>query len=480
MEEAVQAPPKAPHAETMTIADRVRTARIAANKTQQQLAGDTYSKSYISAVERGKMTPSVQALGVLAQRLGLPVSYFLGESEVDLSALADASVSLRSGPERDRLLKDDQMALLLGEAELLLRQHQPEAALERLQPGETKDEPPTDLGPTQRPRWYWLVGWALGMKHLPQEAIPLLERGLSLAETMRAQAPLGHKGQLAEMSERLRCWLGTCYYALNQGELAVEYHRRCLSAITDGIVGDPELKLRIYVALGNDYLLLGRSQEAIGYYEYARAHLADVENPLAGPQIYWGLTVAYKEAGDLLRARTNVQKALTAQELQENQVLGAQLRGIFGQILIHLGKYEEAEENLKQSLGAAQRTGDAYTRGSALANYADLHIARQEYDKAVQSAKEGLKVVAETKDERTAGELHLTLAAAYEAKKDGKAAEQAFKQAISTLERTDDRDALGKAHERYGKFLADQGRFQEAYDHMHLARSVTTTRRTQG
>src|ERR1051326_8984869 len=71
--------------DTMTIAERVRSARIAANKTQQQLAGDTYSKSYISAVERGKMTPSVQALGVLAERLGLPMSYFLGESDVDLS-----------------------------------------------------------------------------------------------------------------------------------------------------------------------------------------------------------------------------------------------------------------------------------------------------------------------------------------------------------------------------------------------------------
>src|ERR1051326_1409483 len=71
--------------DTMTIAERMRSARIAANKTQQQLAGDTYSKSYISAVERGKMTPSVQALGVLAERLGLPMSYFLGESDVDLS-----------------------------------------------------------------------------------------------------------------------------------------------------------------------------------------------------------------------------------------------------------------------------------------------------------------------------------------------------------------------------------------------------------
>src|SRR5215475_14462864 len=77
--------------EPMTLGNRVRTARIAANKTQQQLAGDTYSKSYISAVEHGKMTPSVQALSVLAERLGLPVAYFLGEGDADLSALAGRS-----------------------------------------------------------------------------------------------------------------------------------------------------------------------------------------------------------------------------------------------------------------------------------------------------------------------------------------------------------------------------------------------------
>jgi transcriptional regulator with XRE-family HTH domain len=121
-------PARIPRSETATIAERVRTARIAANKTQQQLAGDTYSKSYISAVERGKMTPSVQALGVLAERLGLPVSFFLGESEVDLNVLAENSASLRSAPERERMLNVEGVALRLAEAELHLRRGEPEAA----------------------------------------------------------------------------------------------------------------------------------------------------------------------------------------------------------------------------------------------------------------------------------------------------------------------------------------------------------------
>lgn len=64
------------------VGERVRTARIAAHLTQQELAGTTYSKSYISAVERGKMTPSLQALTNLAERLNVTLAYLLGEEIV--------------------------------------------------------------------------------------------------------------------------------------------------------------------------------------------------------------------------------------------------------------------------------------------------------------------------------------------------------------------------------------------------------------
>jgi tetratricopeptide (TPR) repeat protein/DNA-binding XRE family transcriptional regulator len=465
-------PARIPHSETATIAERVRTARIAANKTQQQLAGDTYSKSYISAVERGKMTPSVQALGILAGRLGLPVSFFLGESDADLSVLAESSASMRSAPERERMVREDAVALMLGEAELYLRQRQPGEALARL----GGEEPSEDLGAMQRPRWYWLKGWALIQKGLPTEAIPALEKGLSVAEALRAQSPQSQKGQLSEMAERIRLFLGSAYYELRQLELAVEYHRRCLHAITDGVVTDPELKLRIYVALGHDYLLLGRYQDAVGFYDYARKQVSDVDNPFSQPMIYWGLTLAHKEAGDLIRARMSVQKALMAQEIQENVALSAQLRSLFGQILVHFGKFNEAEEHLRQSLEVAERTGDTATRGLTLANYADLYIAEDKADQALKSVQDGLAVVAQTGDKRTEGQLYLTAAAAHEAQKQPQAAEDAFKKAISIFQQTEDADLIGRAHERYGKFLAEQGRFQEAYEQMHQARSSNLRR----
>jgi len=457
------------HAHTMTIADRVRSARMAANKTQQQLAGETYSKSYISAVERGKMTPSVQALAILAERLGLPVSFFLGESEIDLSTLAENTASLRSTPERERQVREDSLNLLLGEAEGLIRRRDPDAALGKLGGAETLD----DLSVLQKPRWYALSGWALLLKTRYHEAIAALEKGLNLAEQLRGQAPLAQKAALAELAERLRCFLGNGYYEMGQPEMALEYHRRCLLAASEGGISDPELKLRIYLALGHDYLLLGRYQEAIGFYKQASNQATEVETLLAEGSLYWSLGLAYKDSGDLFRAKTNMQKALVAFELQENMRLAAQLRSLFGQVLVHLGQYEEAEVNLRQSLGAAERTGDTSTHGAALGNFATMHNAKGEYAQAIETAQQGLAVVKASQDRRTEGQLHLTLSTAYEAGQDYQAAEQAIQQAMALFEQTGDKDWMGRAHEKYGKFLADRGRFEEAYDHMRLARAIT-------
>src|SRR5690348_11378931 len=90
------------------IGDRVRTARMAANLTQQELAGTTYSKSYISAIERGKMTPSLPALSILAERLGASLGYLLGEEA--------------RKPDTSATVEDDDQVARLREAERVLQE----------------------------------------------------------------------------------------------------------------------------------------------------------------------------------------------------------------------------------------------------------------------------------------------------------------------------------------------------------------------
>ena len=44
------------------IGTRIRRARLAAGLTQQQLAGERYTKAYISALETGNAAPSMRSL----------------------------------------------------------------------------------------------------------------------------------------------------------------------------------------------------------------------------------------------------------------------------------------------------------------------------------------------------------------------------------------------------------------------------------
>src|SRR5207302_8409001 len=57
-----------------SVGAKIRAMRQAKKYTQSQLALPEFSVSYISAIERGQIHPSLRALEILAQRLGLPSS----------------------------------------------------------------------------------------------------------------------------------------------------------------------------------------------------------------------------------------------------------------------------------------------------------------------------------------------------------------------------------------------------------------------
>src|SRR5690349_8606797 len=56
---------------------RIREARTEKGMSQKDLVGERFSKSYISSIERGKITPSLKALEYIAKRLGVSVAYLL-------------------------------------------------------------------------------------------------------------------------------------------------------------------------------------------------------------------------------------------------------------------------------------------------------------------------------------------------------------------------------------------------------------------
>jgi tetratricopeptide (TPR) repeat protein len=442
------------------IAQRLRAARIASRMTQQELAEGLYSTSYLSAIERGKITPSLQALGKLAERLGLPISFFLGENEVDPEALEESSAMTGSDFDPAEDASEVDALLRLGKAEAFIRQDQASQALEALGGIE---QPLDGLSLMKRPIWYWLAGWASGLLGDHANAIRLLERGMNLAESMRLRAPDAQKPSLAELVERLRCYLGVAYCANDQTDLALHHHLLGLKAIDKNIITDAELKVIIYKGLGREHLVQGHYREAITYYQLALKQAKDQADSRQQGAAAWGLGLCYQQTGDLAHARESYQEALEALELYGNKHMLAQIRSLLGQVYINQGDHATGEHYLRQSLEDARQAGDPQNTGIALGNLAALHLARGELEQALQTAQEGLSLSEQARDQRNVGHLHLTLSAIYTAIHDSQATEHALKEAIRIAEEISDRDLLIQAHQHYGDFLAAEGRFQEAY-----------------
>ena len=77
--------PRAPR-----LGERLRQLRVAAGLTQTELAGDRFSKEYISQIERGKTRPTAETIEWLARRLGVDAGFLASGVSTDERAKAEA------------------------------------------------------------------------------------------------------------------------------------------------------------------------------------------------------------------------------------------------------------------------------------------------------------------------------------------------------------------------------------------------------
>ena len=454
------------------IAERLRAARVAAKKTQQELAGDDFSKSYISAIERGKMTPSIQALGLLSERLGVPIAYFLGESDVELSTLAQGLLQ-GSNLQLQKQIREETVLLTLLEAEGWLRQHHPDKAILPLQ---NSDGPPPDLPELERPRWYWLIGWTLLQLDRLQEATHIFNDGLVQIQLLLLKTPIADQPVLQELAVRINWALGICYSLSGQPNRALDYHLLGLAAIKEHVVTDPEVQMLIYEALGRDYLALRQPDEAKQVYEEASQILQPSEELQPPARHSWELALACKGRDQVRLGQRHMQKALALFSLLENPIQSAEVQILLGRALLEARQYQKAEYTFRQALASAEQSGDIQTCAAALSGLSRLHLATGNPSQAMRMAQEGVHLAEQRGNQAMKAQLFLLLAAAYEAQKQIEQAEQAFQEALSVLKQTTDVALLAQAHECYGIFLERQQRFQEAFVQMQTATRLATHR----
>ena len=283
------------------VGTNIREVRTKLGLTQAQLAAPEFSISYISAIERGKIRPSLKALSILAKRLDVPLTFLLEGSPAGAAEARAVGYSpADSGP-------DLRIDVDLLQSAVLVQQQKYEEAAELLAPIQ-----PERITTDQVYRLFVLRGQIhLGL-HEYQEAVVDLRAAVTQAEGLND----------IESIERARNLLGKAYFSLYNYTLAMENHVRCNAAIEQGHIKDPIFALEVYSNLANDYFRHGDQEKAITFYHKALATLEDMNRDSRSfGEKFMEIGQTYKSAGKLVMARDYITRSLALYEMRDEQRL---------------------------------------------------------------------------------------------------------------------------------------------------------------
>ncbi len=426
--------------ESLPLGERIRAARLERKLTQDELARDTFSKSYVSAVELGKIHPSIKALRILARRLQLPASYFLETLEPDVET--------------------QQAQLALSRIRLLVMQGgQEEAALAILDNLDRER-----LSEQESAEAVFLEGRVLSGLERTGEALNKLQQALREWEELEE----------ATWVERARVLIGEIYYRQHKYILAQSNHKASLEAIREGKIRDPNLKLAIYASLAQVYTALDMHDAARGLFPEANQVADSLTTPEKLVKTFWEIADQYEAENNHLAARQSIIQASAALENAETTRLVTNLHLVFGTTYLSGHNWAEAEKCFQAALSSASPKLPGAIQIAACNSLAKLFLRQDRLDEALAAANSAyntLQVETGTvslsnsystdstygSPEMAAGEVLLTLARIYEKKKELKQADKYFEQGIEQFQKARQPETLSSAYFSYGEVLLERG-----------------------
>ncbi len=432
---------------TPGIGDRIRDARIKEGLTQGELAGNDYSVSYISAVERNKIRPSLRALSWLASKLNINLSDLLA---VDVSLSSDA---LTGGQDAD-----DEVQAAIAAAQIAIAERKFAEARDQL----VKARNAIKL-PSQRIQVNLLLGEAYVALDQANEAKDVLEQNLILT---RDVDPVTQ-----EISRNL---LGVAYGKLRLQMMALECHRQCLIAIDSRLVRDPSFELSVLNNLGNDFLQLGQHDEAVKIFERASVLGQKMLTPQALAELYWEVSDDYRREGAHAQAQRFADMAAEHLRTAQNRQIFAHIQSSLGMAYAEKNDNTRAESTLQNARDLAERSGDADSASMALASLSRVQLARKETAKALESAKAALASVQKSHNKEAQGRAYLAMGEALSASGQGAEADKNFTKGLKLLEEAGSQGELARAYEHYADLLAQRGDDKKAFEMLKAARAITT------
>jgi len=434
------------------VGTNIREVRTKLGLTQAQLAAPEFSISYISAIERGKIRPSLKALSILAKRLDVPLTFLLEGSPAGAAEARAVGYSpADSGP-------DLRVDVDLLQADVLVQQKKYQEAAVLLAPLQ-----PDRITTDQVYRLFLLRGQIhLGL-HEYQEAVVDLRAAVTQAEGL---------GDI-ESIERSRNLLGEAYFLLYNYTLAMENHVRCNTAIEQGHINDPIFSLEVYNNLANDYFRLGDLEKAVTFYHKALETLEGMKRDTKSfAEKYIEIGERYKSVGKLAMAREYITRSLALYEMRDEQRLVGLTHQHLGKALEKQNDFDGAEKEYREAITIEQELGDDVAASLCYTSLAELLLKRGKADEAEKEGQKALASAKASQDVVTQGQALIALAQIRHDAKDYAGADKLFTEALELLDSSNAHEIAAAAYSRYANLLEQRGEvqrslsaFKKAFEH---------------
>lgn len=414
---------------------RLRAARREAGLTQAQVAGAELTKGFISQVESGQVRPSIRSLQVIANRLGRPLDYFLGDEPLaDSKRRAFHRLAAEAALERSDWLE---AAAHATRARELAVTRPDRAQAVRLRAA-------AELGAGRTEDAFELI----------TEALALLDPAAEADETCR-----------------LLYLRGAAYVQAGQLVGACEAFERARDLLERAEITDPRLRARVAVALGTCYRRLGRPTKALESYQQGQAIASRSSELRLAAQGLMGVAVSHYDAGELDSAIASYERALALFERVADSGFELSVLQSLAAVHVELGALDEARVLADRVRTRAETIGTSDWLPIADTIIARIALAEGRAGEALALATSAERALASAGDHRQQSDALRVIGAANGALGHAAPADRAYRKAIKTLRDLDDHVDLVTVATEYSRLLRSRGEIEAAFEMMELASS---------
>lgn len=417
-----------------TLGERIRAARRERGLSQSTLAGEELTKGFISQVESGLVRPSLRSLQILANRLGKPLDYFLGDETL---ASAKRVTFHRLGA---------QAAAERGDWEVV-----------RTESASVLERSPE---PRERARVLSLLAGAdLAAGH-PEAAFAHIDEALALVE------PATDAAEVAGLLYRR----GVAYTDLGQLGAATEAFESARTVIEQNEVIDARLRSRVLVALGTMYRRLNRTAKAMATYEAALSLATRSSEVRLAARSYMGVAAALYDSAEYEGAIANYERALTLWErLADTDFELNALQSLAG---VHFDNqdFAQARELAIRCQVRAESVGDVRWAAVGKIEQARVLLVRSQTSEALALAVEAERELATVSDNVQHAAALRVMGSAHDALGDHDASDVCYRRAVDLVTAIEDLATRSVIAAEYAQKLRSRGQLDAAYDMLELAR----------